>query len=138
MPPDAMEEEGKPEMITTQEVLHKSETSALKKLMLPSIVKASKENKETSVGYALRAPCNNPFKKRKQHEVDSVKNQVPEVIEIENTEILSQESDQSVDDKFVKPSFLKGRTKSEKLLKQGKCNNVESKKSSILNFFSRV
>ncbi|KAL8488061.1 hypothetical protein ACS0TY_024369 [Phlomoides rotata] len=137
VPPDATNnslEEGK----TEQDVLHKSETLALKKLlMLPSRAQASKES---SVAFSSSAPCNNPFKKvRKQIEAkldqaDAVEKQVSKVIEIEGSEILG--SDQSVVSKLVKP--LKSRTKCEKLLNQGQCNNVESKKSSILNFFSRV
>ncbi|KAI3454840.1 hypothetical protein Pfo_011503 [Paulownia fortunei] len=129
----------------TQEVLHTSEALALEKLAFPFRNEASKKNKEVSIGFASNIPNNNPFKKRKQNEVQlnqavAVDEQASEVTQIENSEILcvTPESQESVDSKLVRSTYPKSRRKSEKLLKQGHCNPVESKKSSILSFFSRV
>lgn len=124
-------EEGKQMTMITGEILHKSETLALKKLGLSFQHEALIE-KGASFG---SIPCNNPFKKRKNdlNQATATDEQASEVTEIEESEILSatatHKSDESIDSKFIKP---KGKRTGEKLSKQSDC------KSSILNFFSRV
>ncbi|KAL0318852.1 UNVERIFIED_CONTAM: Exonuclease 1 [Sesamum angustifolium] len=137
-------EERKPKEIT-QEVLHASEALALEKLAFPLREEVSKGNQDVSLGCPLNIPNNNPFKKWKQNEVQlnqtvPVDEQASEVTDIENsvTSCMTPVSQESVDSKPAKSVYPKNRRKSEKSLKQNRCNHVESKKSSILNFFSRV
>ncbi|KAL0415756.1 UNVERIFIED_CONTAM: Exonuclease 1 [Sesamum latifolium] len=137
-------EERKPKVIT-QEVLHASEALALEKLAFPLRNEASKGNQDVSLGFALNIPNNNPFKKWKQDEVQlnqtvPVDEQASEVTDIENsvTSCMTPVSQESVDSKPAKSVYPKNRRKGEKSLKQNRCNHVESNKSSILNFFSRV
>ncbi|KAK4436901.1 Exonuclease 1 [Sesamum alatum] len=134
-------EERKPKVIK-EEVLHASEASALEKLAFPLRNEASKGNKDVSLGFPLNIPNNNPFKKWKQNEVQlnqtvPADEQASEVTDIVNsvTSCMTPISQESVDSKSVYP---KSRRKSEKSLKQDHCNHVESKKTSILYFFSRV
>lgn len=135
-------EEGKQMTTITGEVLHKSETLALKKLGLSSQNEALIEKERASFGSVPSVPCNNPFKKRKNDDLQlnqatTTEEQASQVTEIEESEVLSatQKSEESIDSKFIKP---KGKRTGEKLSKQSDCNNVKSRKSSILNFFSRV
>ncbi|XP_011072989.1 exonuclease 1 isoform X2 [Sesamum indicum] len=137
-------EERKPKVIT-QEVLHASEALALEKLAFPLREEASKRNQDVSLGCPLNIPNNNPFKKWKQNEVQQnqtvpVDEQASEVTDTENlmTSCMTPVSQESVDSKPDKSVYSKSRRKSEQSLKQNRCNHVQSKKSSILNFFSRV
>ncbi|XP_022884887.1 exonuclease 1 isoform X2 [Olea europaea var. sylvestris] len=130
---------------TTEEVLHSNETLALEKLAFPISNEASKENKKVTNGIFLDIPNNNPFKKRKLGEVilgqaDEVVQQSSEVIEIENSEIMfvTTESQESVKSKPFNISQRHSRNKSEKKLNKDHSQCSETKKNSILNFFSRV
>ncbi|KAL7099132.1 hypothetical protein ACP275_09G063400 [Erythranthe tilingii] len=132
-----------------QKVLHSSEAVALEKLAFPLRNEASKEKKKVPTSYAAsNIPKNNPFKKRKQNEIQlnrevdvnvdvDVDEEASQVTEIENSRIVS-ESQESVDSKLAKNTLLKSAKKGDKLLKRGPCSTVESKTSSILKFFSRV
>ncbi|KAH6799165.1 5'-3' exonuclease family protein [Perilla frutescens var. frutescens] len=144
MPLDAMKRnsEGKQKRMTSEEVLHKSETLALKRLGFPSQNDASVDKERAYLGFTPNIPCNNPFKKQKKDKVQpnqamAIDEQVSEVTEIEKPEILSatQKSEESVDSKFIEQ---KSKRMGEKLSKQSDCNRVTSKNCSILNFFSRV
>ncbi|KAL0355165.1 UNVERIFIED_CONTAM: hypothetical protein Sradi_3963400 [Sesamum radiatum] len=137
-------EERKPK-VTTQEVLHASEALALEKLAFPLSNEAPNGNQDVSLGFPFNIPNNNPFKKWKQSEVQlnqtvPADEQASEVKDIENSvsSCMTPVSQESVDSKAAKSVYPKSRRKSEKSLKQNCCNQVESKKSSILNFFSRV
>ncbi|KAL8042484.1 hypothetical protein ABFX02_09G054200 [Erythranthe guttata] len=129
----------------TQEVLHSSEAVALEKLAFPLRNEASKKKKKVPTSFASsNIPNNNPFKKRKQNEIQLIREvdvdvdeEASQVTEIENSRIVT-DSQESVDSKLVKNTLLKTAKKGDKLLKRGPCGPVESKTSSILKFFSRV
>ncbi|XP_057804937.1 exonuclease 1-like [Salvia miltiorrhiza] len=152
MPLDAMKSssEGKQMPMVREEVLHKSETLALKKLGFPSRNELSVQKEQSLLRFTPNIPCNNPFKKRKndnevqlnQAMASATEEQASEeamasATEVEKSEIFraTQESDESIDSKLIKP---KGKKLGEKLSKQSDCNHVTSKRCSILNFFSRV
>ncbi|GFP99992.1 exonuclease 1 [Phtheirospermum japonicum] len=128
-----------------QEVLHAREALVLQKLAFPFRNEAFIENEQVSNGFASKIPNNNPFKNIKQNDVQpnqtvAFDGLASEVTKARNLEILhvTPESQESVDSKLVNSTYKKSRRETEKLLKQSQCNPVESKKSSILNFFSRV
>ncbi|KAA8541322.1 hypothetical protein F0562_025285 [Nyssa sinensis] len=121
-----------------------NEAVALKKLLFPLKDKTAEENKTVPDKLPPKAPDNNPFRKRKFEEVqldqkDSVTEQVSAVTVVEDSEILctTPESQESVNSKFIKMNDGEKRGKNRKL-RRSSCQSSENKKSSILNFFSRV
>ncbi|KAK6123068.1 hypothetical protein DH2020_043187 [Rehmannia glutinosa] len=93
---------GKPKTIT-QEVLHPRETLALEKLVFPFRNEASTENKKVSIGFASNIPNNNPFKKRKQNEVQLINQTVVD----EQASQVTPESQESVDSKLANSTYPK-------------------------------
>ncbi|KAL3818629.1 hypothetical protein ACJIZ3_004534 [Penstemon smallii] len=133
-------EEGKPKT-TVEEVLHSGEALVLEKLVFPIKTKATEETTKVSVEFASKVPNNNPFKKRKLDEVQlkQVDELASEVTTIENSEILcgNPESQNRVDSKLVTSVSQNSKSKGEILTIQDS-KHLEPKRSSILNFFSRV
>ncbi|KAL1541746.1 exonuclease 1 isoform X1 [Salvia divinorum] len=135
--------EGEHMTVISEEVLHESETSALKKLGFPFRNEAFVQKEPAPLRSTPNIPSNNPFKKRKiddevqLNEAMSTAEQASEVTEVEKPEIFTatQKSEESIDSKLIKP---KGKRIGEKLLKQSNPKHVSSKVCSILNFFSRV
>ncbi|PSR84696.1 Exonuclease [Actinidia chinensis var. chinensis] len=132
----AMLEEGK----------YSNEAMKLEKLVSPLSTQSIEESTKITDEISLKAPDNNPFRKRKlaELELDQLENvteQLSVVTEAEKMEIswVKTESQESVDSKPIKMMMTDGkkRAKSEKL-KRDNCLNSENKKSSILNFFCRV
>ncbi|GFS32354.1 5'-3' exonuclease family protein [Actinidia rufa] len=132
----AMLEEGK----------YSNEAMKLEKLVSPLSTQSIEESTKITDEISLKAPDNNPFRKRKlaELELDQLENvteQLSVVTEAEKMEIswVKPESQESVDSKPIKMMMTDGkrRAKSEKL-KRDNCLNSENKKSSILNFFCRV
>ncbi|KAL7192436.1 hypothetical protein ACSBR2_024300 [Camellia fascicularis] len=130
-------------VIEKSKYLH--EATVLEKLVCPLNARSTDENETAIDKIHLKVPDNNPFRKRKLVEVEldqceNVAEEVSEVTQVENSEILcvTPESQESVDSKpIIKTSDGKMRAKNEKS-KRRNCQSSENKKSSILNFFSRV
>ncbi|KAF7123064.1 hypothetical protein RHSIM_Rhsim12G0139800 [Rhododendron simsii] len=144
-----------------------NEATELEKLVCPLKTPFTEENKASSDKIPLKVPENNTFRKRKYAEVqldelEIVAEQVSVVTELERSGIsfVTPESQQSVDSKPIRASdrseisFMTpeshqsvdskplrasdGKKVKNEKLKRSNCQDLESKKSSILNFFSRV
>ncbi|WKA08033.1 hypothetical protein VitviT2T_025795 [Vitis vinifera] len=127
-----------------EETKYLNEAVALQKIMFPSEVHGMLENKITQDETPLEIPDNNPFKKRKLNEIyldqiPSITEQISVVVDVDNSDIMcvTLESQESVDSKPNKVADRKAISKNEKR-KRSDCKSSESKKNSILNFFSRV
>lgn len=127
-----------------EETKYLNEAVALQKIMFPSEVHGMLENKITQDETPLEIPDNNPFKKRKLNEIyldqiPSITEQISVVVDVDNSDIMcvTLESQESVDSKPNKVAGRKAISKNEKR-KRSDCKSSESKKNSILNFFSRV
>ncbi|KAJ9676858.1 hypothetical protein PVL29_022054 [Vitis rotundifolia] len=127
-----------------EETKYLNEAVALQKIMFPSEVHGMLENKITQDETPLKIPDNNPFKKRKLNEIyldqmPSITEQISVVVDVDNSDIMcvALESQESVDSKPNKVADRKATGKNEKR-KRSDCKSSESKKNSILNFFSRV
>ncbi|KAK2971884.1 hypothetical protein RJ640_015404 [Escallonia rubra] len=136
-----------------------NEAVALCELALPVEPEASKQNKAVPAKNPALVPDNNPFKRRKPGEAQLERTkcdseevsaqveqtecdteQVSVLTEVENMEMpcVTPESQKSVDSEPVKISEGKTKCTSGEKLKKSDCSSLAKKKSSILNFFSRV
>nr|GMD35641.1 exonuclease 1 [Ipomoea batatas] len=124
---------------------HLAEAIALQKLLNPpSNAGVVEEDKKANPNEALKVPDNNPFRKRcfaefEPDETESVTEQVSVVTEVESLEVFATpDSQRSVNSMAVKKPDENRRGKSDKKVKRTNSQSSVTKKSSILNFFSRV
>nr|GLL35338.1 exonuclease 1 [Ipomoea trifida] len=124
---------------------HLAEAIALQKLLNPpSNAGVVEEDKKANPNEALKVPDNNPFRKRcfaefEPDETESVTEQVSVVTEVESLEVFTTpDSQRSVNSMAVKKPDENRRGKTEKKVKRTNSQSSVTKKSSILNFFSRV
>ncbi|CAK9172928.1 unnamed protein product [Ilex paraguariensis] len=127
------------------EIKYMNEDVVLEKLIFPLNNETKEEKSRIPDKNLLKVPDNNPFKKRKLDEAhfdrtESVIEEVSVVTKVDNSEIvcLTPKSQGSVESKPIEMTDGKGRRKSEKKSKRSNCHSSGNKKSSILNFFSRV
>lgn len=123
---------------------HLAEAIALQKLLSPSNAGVVEEDKKANPNEVLKVPDNNPFRKRyfaevEPDEMESVTEQVSVVTEVQSSEVFTTpDSQKSVNSMVVKKPDGNRRGKTEKKVKRSNSQSSVTKKSSILNFFSRV